>query len=75
MKTRRRLLKKFGERVRELRRRKGLSQEEFAALAEMDRSYMGAIERGEQNPSLWVIARIADALGVTIPDLLDMLRK
>ena len=38
-------------------------------MAELDRSYMGAIERGEQNPSLWIIARIADALEVTVSEL------
>ncbi len=52
-----------------LRRRKRLSQEAFAALAEIDRSYMGAIERGEQNPSLWILSRIAEALGITISEL------
>lgn len=52
-----------------LRRRKRLSQEAFAALAEIDRSYMGALERGEQNPSLWILFRIAEALGITISEL------
>ncbi len=52
-----------------MRRLRNLSQEEFAAVAGLDRSYMGAIERGEQNPSLWIIARIADALEVTVADL------
>ncbi|MBX9770600.1 MAG: helix-turn-helix domain-containing protein [Candidatus Obscuribacterales bacterium] len=52
-----------------LRRRKHLSQEAFAALAEIDRSYMGAVERGEQNPSLWILWRIAHALGITISEL------
>ena len=55
--------------MRDLRRLKGWSQEEFAAIAEMDRSYMGAIERGDQNPSLWVVARIADALNVSVSEL------
>lgn len=55
--------------MRELRRLKRWSQEEFAAIAELDRSYMGAIERGDQNPSLWIVARIADALEVTISEL------
>jgi DNA-binding XRE family transcriptional regulator len=63
------LTKRFGKRVREMRRLRNLSQEEFAAVAGLDRSYMGAIERGEQNPSLWIIARIADALEVTVADL------
>ncbi|WP_143491012.1 helix-turn-helix transcriptional regulator, partial [Pseudomonas sp. Bc-h] len=66
MKSKAALTKRFGKRVREMRRLRNLSQEEFAAVAGLDRSYMGAIERGEQNPSLWIIARIADALEVTV---------
>jgi transcriptional regulator with XRE-family HTH domain len=55
----------FGERVRELRQKRGWSQEEFAAHAELDRSYVGCIERGERNVSLENICKIADALGVS----------
>lgn len=69
MKSKKVLSKRFGNRVRELRKRKRLSQEAFAALAELDRSYMGAVERGERNPSLWIIARIASALDVTVSEL------
>jgi transcriptional regulator with XRE-family HTH domain len=69
--TRRPLQKRFGKRVKELRRLNGLSQEEFAELAGMDRSYMGAVERGEQNPSLWIVGRIAQALEVTISSLCE----
>lgn len=57
--------------MRELRRLNALSQEEFADIAGLDRSYTGAIERGEQNPSLWIIARIADALELSISELCD----
>ncbi|OXS00880.1 helix-turn-helix domain-containing protein, partial [Shewanella algae] len=42
----------FGQRVRTLRKIKGLSQESMAALAGLDRSYMGHIERGEKNITL-----------------------
>lgn len=69
VKTRKPLSKRFGKRVRELRRLRQWSQEEFAAIAELDRSYTGAIERGEQNPSLWIVARIAEAFEVTISEL------
>ena len=55
----------FGERVRELRQDRGWSQEEFAARAELDRSYVGCIERGERNVSIENICKIADALGVS----------
>lgn len=60
----------FGRRVRELRKECGLSQVELAAKVGIDRSYMGFLERGERNPSLEVIAKIAEALSVTPDELL-----
>lgn len=54
----------FGRQVRALRVQHGLSQEELAHLAELDRSYVGGIERGERNVGLDNIHRLADALGV-----------
>jgi transcriptional regulator with XRE-family HTH domain len=60
----------FGKRVRELRKERGLSQVELAAKVGIDRSYMGFLERGERNPSLEVIAKIAEALNVTPDELL-----
>ena len=61
----------FGQRVRAIRKQKGLSQEGLAALADIDRSYMGHIERGEKNITLTKIYQIADALEVTAEHLLD----
>ena len=63
------VLKAFGERVRELRAQKGLSQEELAQLAKIDRTYIGGIERGERNAGIKNVWRIADALGVPAADL------
>jgi transcriptional regulator with XRE-family HTH domain len=63
------ITKRFGKRVRELRLVRSWSQEEFASIAGLDRSYTGAIERGEQNPSLWIIARIADAFDISVAEL------
>lgn len=60
----------FGKRVRELRKERGLSQVELAAKVGIDRSYMGFLERGERNPSLEMIAKIAEALSVTPDELL-----
>ena len=60
----------FGENVRRLRKSKGLTQEQLAFEAEIDLTYVGGIERGRRNPSLLVMARIADALAVALPDLL-----
>jgi transcriptional regulator with XRE-family HTH domain len=59
-----------GRNIRRLRQQKGLTQEELAFEAEIDLTYMGGIERGRRNPSLLVMARIADALSVPLPKLL-----
>ncbi|MBX3381669.1 MAG: helix-turn-helix transcriptional regulator [Phycisphaeraceae bacterium] len=63
------VLKSFGERVREIRTLKRLSQEELARLAKIDRTYIGGIERGERNAGIKNVWRIADALGVPAADL------
>jgi transcriptional regulator with XRE-family HTH domain len=67
--AKRNVLKSFGERVREIRTLKGLSQEELARLAKIDRTYIGGIERGERNAGIKNVWRIADALGVPAADL------
>jgi len=66
-----RLLISFGERVRLLRHSSGLSQEALADVCGLDRTYVGGIERGERNPSLRNIARLALALGVSLAELLQ----
>ena len=60
----------FGKRVREMRLSQGLSQEGFAALADLDRSYLGGVERGDRNVSLSNISKIALALKVSLEDLM-----
>jgi transcriptional regulator with XRE-family HTH domain len=60
---------RFGARLRELRERAGISQEESAHLAGLDRSYIGQVERGERNVSLVNIYKIARGLGVSPGDL------
>jgi transcriptional regulator with XRE-family HTH domain len=60
-----------GSNIRKLRIAKGLSQERLAFAAEIDLTYMGGIERGNRNPSLLVLVRIADALGCKPADLLQ----
>jgi transcriptional regulator with XRE-family HTH domain len=57
--------KKFGSRLRQIRQNMGLSQEELAHLCNLDRSYMGGVERGERNISLVNIHKIADALNIS----------
>ncbi len=61
----------FGNRVRELRHRLDISQEALAERCGLDRTYIGGIERGERNPSLKNIWKIAQALHVPISDLTD----
>lgn len=63
--------KVFGARVRELRLAAGLSQEELAHRAEIDRSYVGQVERGDRNISLDNIYRLAEALDTAASRLLD----
>jgi transcriptional regulator with XRE-family HTH domain len=63
--------KQFGERVREIRKQKKLSQEALALACDLDRTYIGGVERGERNISLINIYKIAAALGVPAKDLLD----
>lgn len=64
-------MKAFGLRVRYFRKRLKLSQEELANKAELHRTYVGAVERGERNISLLNILRLADTLQVTVKDLFD----
>ena len=59
----------FGDRLRALRKERGHSQEGFALLVDLDRTYVGGIERGERNPGLKVILRIAETLDVPVSDL------
>lgn len=60
---------RFGKNVKRHRRARGLSQEQLAHLAEVDRTYIPSIEKGERNVSILVAQRIADALGVAIQEL------
>lgn len=64
------ILVRFGTRVRKLRLNKGYSQESFAAKCNLDRTYVGGIERGERNLALRNIKRIARALDMTISELM-----
>lgn len=59
----------FGQRLRELRLARGMSQEAFADHCGFARSYMSRLERGTGNPSLDAIQTLADALEVEIVDL------
>jgi transcriptional regulator with XRE-family HTH domain len=56
--------KLFGTQLRRLRRARGISQEELAHSCQLDRSYVGQVERGERNISLINIAKLAKGLNV-----------
>lgn len=62
---------KFGICVRQHRKRKGWSQEQFALECDLDRTYIGGIERGERNVSLINIEKIAIALEIKPKELLE----
>jgi|AraplaF_Cvi_mTSA_1032040.scaffolds.fasta_scaffold00143_19 transcriptional regulator with XRE-family HTH domain len=62
----------FGQAVRAERAAQGVSQEELALRAGIDRSYIGAIERGEQNPGLLHLVRISQALQVPLSKLMEL---
>ncbi len=63
------LQKQFGQRVRDLRKERGLALEELADRASLHWTYVGQVERGVRNPTLKNIAALAAALGVPIADL------
>lgn len=61
----------LGRNVRRLRQQRKITQEQLAFDAEIDLTYLGGIERGRRNPSLLVMARIAEALSVPLQKLLN----
>lgn len=63
----------IGDRIRELRTRRGLSQERLAELAHLHRNYVGGVERGERNISIVNIVEIAHALEVRPYKLLEQI--
>lgn len=62
---------KFGQKIKDLRKSKGISQEKLANLAEIDRTYLPTIEKGERNVSIEIVEKLAKALNVKIKDLFD----
>ncbi|MFT3852128.1 MAG: helix-turn-helix transcriptional regulator [Ilumatobacteraceae bacterium] len=58
------LQRRLGGNLRRLRLQRALSQEHFAELLNVHRTYIGALERGERNPSLRVVERLADELQI-----------
>ena len=66
------LVKALGKRIKEIRKEKGLSQEDLSNEAEVPLSQIGRMERGEINPTISTLFIIAKALGVELKYLLDI---
>jgi transcriptional regulator with XRE-family HTH domain len=64
---------KIGNRIRQLRQEKHLSQEAFADLCELDRTYISSIEKGKRNVSIINLEKIANALNITLSTLFENL--
>lgn len=60
---------RFGKKIQQLRKQRGLTQEDLADLVGVDRSYMGFVERVERNPTLDKLIKIAQALKITLSEL------
>tara|TARA_B100000963_G_scaffold359659_1_gene387633 strand:- start:1826 stop:2038 length:213 start_codon:yes stop_codon:yes gene_type:complete len=64
----------FGEKIKEERIKKKLSQERLALLADIDRTYMSDIEKGSRKVSLEIVYKLAKALDITLSDLLKKIK-
>jgi transcriptional regulator with XRE-family HTH domain len=63
-----------GNAIRALRKSHGLTQEELAASANLNLSYLSAVERGDNNPTLTTLLSVSTALGVTVEELMAAAR-
>ena len=74
MKTKDKAIVQFGEKVKAARKKKNISQEELASIANLHRTYIGMIERGEKNITLINILKLARALDVSASQLLESIK-
>ena len=63
------ITQKFGQRIKILRNKLGVSQEKFALLIDMDRTYYASVESGKRNVSINNIEKIAKGFGITLEEL------
>ena len=63
------ITQEFGKRIRELRKKLGLSQEKFSLKIDMDRTYYASVENGKRNITIMNIKKIADGFSISISDL------
>lgn len=75
MASRNRLHQRFGEALRQIRKKKGFTQEALAHKAGVTPAYVGQLERGLKSPSLWTIHRLSQVLGVSMRDLVGTAEK
>jgi transcriptional regulator with XRE-family HTH domain len=69
------LQKRFGQVLRRKRLEVGVSQEALAATASLHRNYVGLLERGQRMPSLLVVQRLANALGITMSEFVSEIER
>lgn len=60
----------LGDAIRKARLKQGLTQEDLALAADVDRGYLGRVERGDNNVAVLTLLKIAQALGVSIKDIM-----
>lgn len=68
--THKQVLEKFGQKMQKVRQSKNITQEGLASMLSMHRTYIGLIERGERNPTIRTLYKIAKALKVSAGELL-----
>ena len=66
------IVRQIGDNIRNIRKSKGLSQEQLALRAEINASYMGQVERGEKNPTIDVLGKIAIALNTPLEQIVSL---
>jgi transcriptional regulator with XRE-family HTH domain len=64
------MMNRFGEKLRTLRKRRGLTQEQISQMLEVSRPYVAKLERGEKMPNAPMILKVADIFGVTADQLM-----
>jgi len=69
MRTREKILRSLGLRLRQLRESRGLTQEGLGEKAQLDQTYLSGVERGARNPSILVLERVAASLEISLAEL------
>ncbi len=69
-KVKKKYLEGFGQKIQEARKKQNISQEKLAQKADIERSYMGRIERGESNPPIYTVFKILQALKIAASEII-----